>query len=233
MKTAFRKNNGKKSPAIFKTGKNRKKNKAEKKLSRQRKPDHMHLEAWQVELRRQFGREQKFRLKNLGRDPIFSEFELTNPQTQRTYRVAIRGAALGENFCSCPDYAVNTLGTCKHIEFTIDLLGRRPGAKTALALGHQPAYSETYLQYGARREVVFRPGIECPDALKRLARNYFDAQNRLKPEAYAKFHTFLHKAAGTGHEFRCYPDALAFIAQVRDGDSLAPTFKRNVSPRHS
>jgi superfamily II DNA or RNA helicase len=220
MKTAIRKKFGKKSSATVDSGKNKKKNKSEKRLSRQRKPEHMHLDDWQVELRRQFGREQKFRLKNLGQDPIFSEFELTNPETQRTYRVAIRGAALGENFCSCPDYAVNTLGTCKHIEFTIDRLGRRPGAKTALALGYQPAYSETYLQYGARREVVFRPGTECPDSLKRLARNYFDAQNRLKPEAYAKFHTFLQKAATGEHEFRCYPDALAFIAQVRDGNNL-------------
>ena len=33
----------------------------------------------------------------------------------RTYRVALRGPALFENYCSCPDFAVNTLGTCKHI----------------------------------------------------------------------------------------------------------------------
>ncbi|MGD0655418.1 MAG: hypothetical protein ABSA16_13835 [Thermoguttaceae bacterium] len=31
-------------------------------LSRQREPDDMPLETWQVELRRQFDREQKFRL---------------------------------------------------------------------------------------------------------------------------------------------------------------------------
>ncbi len=191
-----------------------------KKLSRLRKPHDMPLETWQVELRRQYAREQKFRLKNLGREPIFSEFEVTNPQTLRTYRVAIRGAALGENYCSCPDFAVNTLGTCKHIEFTLHRLGRRPGAKNALALGYRPAHSEVYLLYGARREVVFQPGTECPEALKRLARNYFDPQNRLKPEAYGKFHVFLQKASIDGHEFRCYPDALAFIAQVRDGACL-------------
>ena len=201
----FRKNSGKKSSAIAKTGKRRKKNKAEKKLSRQRKPDDMQLETWQVELRRQFGREQKYRLKNLGQDPIFSEFEVTNPETHRSYRVAIRGAALGENYCSCPDFAVNTLGTCKHIEFTIDRLGRQPGAKVALALGHQPTYSEVYLQYGAEREVVFQPGTECPDALKQFARNYFDAQNRLKPESFAKFHLFLQKASATGMNFDAIP----------------------------
>ena len=164
-------------------------------LSRLRKPEEMSLEEWQVGLRREFGRAQKFRVKNVGGEPLFSEFEVTNPATKRTYRVAIRGAALGENFCSCPDFAVNTLGTCKHVEYVLGKLGRRPGAKRALALGHQPPYSEVYLQYGARREVVFRPGTQCSPALKQLAARYFDAQQRLKPESFARFHTFLHATA--------------------------------------
>ncbi len=197
------------------------KSKKHRGLSRLRKPDHMSLEDWQVALRRDFGRAQRFRLKNLGDEPVFSEFEVANPETKRAYRVAIRGAALGENYCSCPDYAVNTLGTCKHIEFVLGRLGRRCGAKTALALGHQPPYSEVYLQYGAGREVVFRPGTECPPPLRTLARRFFDAQWRLKPEAFVRFHAFLQKAQSNGHEFRCYNDALEYIAQVRDKQHLA------------
>jgi SNF2 family DNA or RNA helicase len=181
----------------------------------------MSLEDWQIELRRQFGREQKFKLKNTGAEPLFSEYEVANPQSGRSYRVAIRGSALGENYCSCPDYAVNTLGTCKHIEFTLERLGRKAGAKAALALGYQPAYSEVYLQYGARREIVLKPGTECPEELKKLARNYFDGQNRLKQDAFDGFPRFLQKAIGGEHEFRCYPDALNFIAQVRDQAMLA------------
>ena len=138
------------------------KKKAEKKLSRVRKPDDMSLEAWQVALRRQFGREQDFRLKNIGDDPIFSEFEVTNPQTKRTYRVAVRGAALGENFCSCPDFAVNTLGTCKHIEFVLEKLSRRRGGKAALAMGHRPVFSEVYLHYGAGARSSFTPAPNVP-----------------------------------------------------------------------
>jgi superfamily II DNA or RNA helicase len=190
--------------------------KVPKKLSRLRKPADMTLEQWQMALRWQYAREQKYRIKNLGGDPLFSEFEVTNPASGGTYRVAIRGAALGENFCSCPDYAVNTLGTCKHLEFVLDRLGRRPGAKKALALGYQPKFSEVYLQYGAKREVVFKPGTQCPDALKRLVRRYFDGQSYLKPEAYPQFHKFMQKIGGDGHEVRCYDDTLAFIAQVRD-----------------
>ena len=188
----------------------------EKKLSRLRKPDGMSLEDWQVALRRQFGRQQDFKLKNVGSEPIFSDFEVTNPETEKTYRVAIRGAGLGENYCSCPDYAVNTLGTCKHVEFTLGRLARRRGAKTALAMGFRPVYSQVYLQYGARREVVFRPGTECPEKLKTYARRYFDDRDRLKPEAFVRFHTLLKHVAAGRHEVRCYDDALQFIAQVRD-----------------
>src|SRR5207248_160061 len=86
------------------------------KLSRLQKPAGMSLEEWQIELRRQFGREQNYLLKNLGDEPLFSEFEVTNPQTRGAYRVQIRGARPGDNHCSCPDFATNTLGTCKHIE---------------------------------------------------------------------------------------------------------------------
>src|SRR5262245_35926217 len=127
------------------------------KLSRQHKPGHLSLEDWQRELRRQFGREQPFKLVNAGDHPVFSEFQVTNPQTARTYRVTIRGPRAGDNACTCPDFATNTLGTCKHIEFTLARLGRRRATARQLRAGFQPAYSEVFLQYGSRREVRFRP----------------------------------------------------------------------------
>jgi hypothetical protein len=43
------------------------------------------------------------------------------------YRVAMRGPSVFENFCSCADFAVNTLGTCKHIEALLLRLHRRFG----------------------------------------------------------------------------------------------------------
>src|SRR5436189_5696772 len=89
------------------------------KLSRQHKPAGMSLEDWQIELRRQFGREQPYRLTNLGARPVFSEFAVTNPQGGTTYRVTVRGGRPGDNHCTCPDFATNTLGTCKHIEFAL------------------------------------------------------------------------------------------------------------------
>ena len=36
---------------------------------------------------------------------MFSDFRVHNPASGTHYRVAIRGSALGCNFCSCPDFA--------------------------------------------------------------------------------------------------------------------------------
>jgi hypothetical protein len=57
----------------------------------------MAAEVWQAALRRQYGREQNFQLENLGTEPIFPEFRVVNPVSGGRYRVAIRGARLGDN----------------------------------------------------------------------------------------------------------------------------------------
>lgn len=191
---------------------------ARKKTPRTHKPKDMSLEEWQIALRREFAAEQDFDLKNVGREPIFSDFIVTNPKTQGTYRLAIRGQKPGDNYCSCPDFAVNTLGTCKHIEFTLGRLARRRGARSAFAQGFQPPYSEVYLRYGLKREVIFKPGTTCPPSLRHTASRYFDKNGILKPEAYSHFDTFLREAGSNGHEVRCYDDAIGFAAQVRDQD---------------
>src|SRR5271170_3550561 len=101
----------------------------EPKLSRTRAPSDLSPVEWQRGLRRQFGREQAFGLENLGSEPFFSDFKVSNPVSRSSYRVAIRGPGPGGNFCSCPDYATSELGTCKHIEFALAQLEKQPGAK--------------------------------------------------------------------------------------------------------
>src|SRR5215813_10485305 len=137
----------------------------ESKLSRTHAPPNLSPVEWQRGLRRQFGREQAFGLENLTREPYFSEFRVSNPSSQSSYRVAIRGKGPGGNFCSCPDYATSELGTCKHIEFTLARLEKKPGAKAAFARGYQPGFSELYLRNDGRRRIHFRAGTDCPPAV--------------------------------------------------------------------
>lgn len=203
-----------------------------KQMSRLHQPATLSLEEWQIALRREYGRDQQFKLRNVGAEPIFSEFVITNPDSRNTYRVAIRGLQLGENFCSCPDYATNTLGTCKHIEFTLAQLARKRGGERALQSGFHPPYSEIYLQYGASRLLRFNPGSECPAQLARLSGTLFDAQGVLLPDAYSTVEKFLAAAADLGHELRFYDDAKAFVAEVRDAqqrrERIAQAFPRGI-----
>src|SRR5262249_1183972 len=135
--------------------------------------------------------------------------------------VEIRGPQPGDNFCACPDFATNALGTCKHIEFTLGRLSRRRTNRAALDAGFQPAHSEVTLRYGARREVRFLPGTACPPQLAILAADYFDADRTLRPNAFARFEQFMARAAEFDHDLRCHQDALAFIAEVRDAGARA------------
>ncbi|WP_247802497.1 SWIM zinc finger family protein [Bradyrhizobium sp. 191] len=113
------------------------------KLSRTSPPTDLSPVEWQRGLRRQFGREQSFRLENIGAEPFFSEFRVTNPVFKSSYRVVIRGPGPGGNFCSCPDYATKELGTCKHLEFTLAQLEKKRGAKAAFARSDRRPISRT------------------------------------------------------------------------------------------
>jgi superfamily II DNA or RNA helicase len=206
------------SKTISRRAGGRKKKRKQPKLSRLHKPEGMSLEDWQIELRRQFGREQRFALKNLGDEPVFSEFEVINPASRNAYRVLVRGDQPFDNYCSCPDFATNTLGTCKHIEFALAYLKRRRGASSAFRTGFRPRYSEVYLHYGVQREVRFRPGSDCSAEMARLAARYFDAEGVLTTKAYAMFDTFLEQALELEPELRVADDAVGFVAEVRDAE---------------
>ena len=188
------------------------------KLSRTHAPAGQTPLDWQRALRRQFGREQAFGLENLGGEPLFSEFRVTNPESKSNYRVAIRGVHPGDNFCTCPDYATNELGTCKHIEFTVAKLEKKRGAKAAFRRGYQPAFSELYLRNDGHRAVHFRAGSDCPPAVLKSATQLFNPQRgwELPAEKFAELERFLALAAKSTHELRTRDDALDFVSGQRD-----------------
>jgi superfamily II DNA or RNA helicase len=187
-------------------------------VSHLRRPMTMDVETWQTQLRRQFGRAQSFNLKNVGDEAVFSDFQVTNPQNGNRYRVAIRGGMVGENYCACPDFATNDLGTCKHVEFVLGKLERKRDGKKALARGFHPPYSEIYLLYGGERQVRFRAGTDCPESLAKRAAKLFHGSpaGKLPLENFGKLDAFLAMAKESGHDLRCYEDVLGFIAQTRD-----------------
>ena len=180
----------------------------EPRLSRTRRPGDLGIADWQTALRRQFGREQAFGLENLGADPVFSDFRVHNPASGTHYRVAIRGTALGQNFCSCPDFATNDLGTCKHIEFTLARLAAKRAGKAALARGFTPEHSEVWLDYAGARHVRFQAGASCPPALLTQAKALFDSSAgwALPWDRLDGLDRLVQAAQASGHELRCHDD---------------------------
>lgn len=202
--------------------------KAKPRTPRAYKPENMSLDEWQIALRREFGREQRFRFVNIAattgadgndgdrrNDGVFSDYDVTNPQTRRTYRVSIRGAAPGDNHCTCPDFSVNTLGTCKHIEFTLARLEKR-GGKTRLLQGYRPEFSEIWLRYGADRQVVLRRGSTLSPAVAAKLDRFVADDGTLHDHAIDRFNELVAELQRDGHEVRCHDDALDFVAQRRD-----------------
>jgi superfamily II DNA or RNA helicase len=205
------------------------KKKAKPGVSRTHKPDGMSLEQWQQELRKQFGRGQKFRVKRLGDDPVFTDFAVTNPQSGNTYRVTVRGPGTGDNTCTCPDFVTNSLGTCKHVEFVVGKLEANRKTAPRLKAGFHPPYSEVFLQYGSQREVRFRPGGDCPPQVVRLAATFFAADGLKQADT---IDDFLTACAEADHEVRCGDDVRAYLAEVRDAEQrrakVAAEFPRGV-----
>jgi hypothetical protein len=173
----------------------------------------MDVVAWQRALRIQAGEDASFRMRNLGGHAIFSEFAVGNPAKGSTYRVAIRGEALGVNYCACADFATNRLGVCKHIAFVLHRLRRRLGAARQLQAGHTPPFSEIAVAYDGRPRLRLLVGGDCPPPLKRLAAQALSVHGDIDAAAIPRL---LRVADRLGHEIRVYDDARDLMAAAAD-----------------
>jgi superfamily II DNA or RNA helicase len=127
----------------------------------------------QIDLRRQRARAANFTIENRGKNRVFSEYRVSNPQTKGQYTVTVRGFDTGDNACTCPDFKSNTLGTCKHIEAVLEKLqADGEPVKRRKATVTRP---EVSLDYGAAQ---LRLRMQLPprhsDPLDQLAKRFFD-----------------------------------------------------------
>jgi len=195
-------------------------------ISHLSKPEGMDLDRWQIGLRKQIARELKLRIQKTGDHPVFTNFKVANPATKKSYRVFIGGEDLGMSYCSCPDFAVNTLGTCKHIEAVLHRLRRNKDNRALLEAGWQPENSAVSLRYGLKRAVVFLFGKTISRPLRLLVQTYFK-DGVLTQEGISRFDAFVKGAQQLKENIDYHPDALAFIAQVRDQSIRQDIIRKN------
>jgi superfamily II DNA or RNA helicase/predicted nucleic acid-binding Zn finger protein len=128
----------------------------------------------------------------------------------RTYKVAIRGLGLFENYCSCPDFAINTLGTCKHVEAMLLRLRKRH-QKTLEAAKFKRTRASISLQYGNTIEVRLRMPASPSPALLSIAAEHFDTSGLLRRERYRGFSEVLEALRNADGQSIIYSDVLDYI----------------------
>jgi superfamily II DNA or RNA helicase len=128
----------------------------------------------------------------------------------RKYRVAMRGPSLFENFCSCPDFAVNTLGTCKHIEALLVRLRQRYG-RAFPQQRYQRTRASLSLHYGETLGVRLRLPADSSSALQEVAAQYFDSEGLLRAEHFRQFERVLEKLRAADETTVVYSDVLDFL----------------------
>ncbi len=184
-----------------------------KKVPYHRKPDDISVEDWQTALRKQFAVEQKFDVTNMGDHAVFSDFEVYNPISKNTYKVAIRDGAVSTNFCSCPDFAINNLGTCKHIEYVLHSLLKYKKYQKIYQKPPRITYASLSIDYNNNRQVW----LKKPDTGIKYdyETEFFDPNGYLLPEKIEEVDVFIQKNKGADPELKIYPDVFEQIDQQK------------------
>ncbi len=172
----------------------------------------------QIDIRRQRGTEGKFEIRNLGRNRVFSDYQVINPASGGQYRVSIRGFEVGDNLCECPDFKTNTLGTCKHIEAVLAALR----AEIPVQLRQRKATvtrPEIILQYGEQLCPVLHLPPRHSDQLQALADRFFDSAGRWK--AGDRYHELIEAIETVPEQVTIFSDSMEYLEREIERREMA------------
>ena len=133
------------------------------------------------------------------------------------YKVAMRGPGLFDNYCSCPDFSRNTLGTCKHIESILERLRGRYRSKLANKRYERDRASLSLL-YGESLEVQLKLPDRPDRLLAAVAAKYFDQSGLLPRGQYARFASILGELRSADGTAVVYSDVLDYVERVNERD---------------
>jgi SNF2 family DNA or RNA helicase len=172
----------------------------------------------QIDIRRRRAAEEQFRIQNLGRNRVFSDYQIGNPTTGGQYRVSIRGFDVGDNTCECPDFRTNTLGTCKHIEAVLASLREEtpPQLRRRKAAVTHP---EIYLHYGEQLRIGLHLPPRHSDQLLALNEAFFDPRGLWKGgDDYQKL---IELAERVPEQVTIFSDAMEFMERELERHEMA------------
>ena len=145
---------------------------------------------------------------------VYGDYQI-RPSSNRTYRVGMRGPGLFDNYCSCPDFAVNTIGKCKHVEA---LLLRKPPA-------HNTLYQEIVTLHQTLKTALRHGWLDRLPDLSESHRSSPKISHRawFSPKEYKQLYEATRKRAHEPSTARCprapYPPCQAKYSHRRDRKS--------------
>lgn len=153
-------------------------------------------------------RTEKMRVAALDEKRPWSDYLVTNRVSGKTYRVALRGLASGDSYCSCPDFRTNTLGTCKHILKVLRRV-RRQFTPAVLSRPWKPDRLALHLQYD--RDVTLR--LILPEKLPDAVRDEIAPLRDRPITDIVDLVARIQRLETVGHSVQIYPDAEEFVQQ--------------------
>lgn len=106
------------------------------------------------------------------------------------WRVEIRSVTERLNTCTCPDFATNRLGTCKHVEAVLHRIRRRRGG------AREPSRPMVHVDWTAGLALRLRRVSNASPGLAARLDTGFDASGAMRGELSDAFHRFTDALGG-------------------------------------
>jgi superfamily II DNA or RNA helicase len=167
------------------------------------------LDARALAERRQRAEEEPMKVRIApGADGPWADYTVSSALSGKSYRVALRGRAQGQSYCSCPDFRRNHLGTCKHVLRVLRFAAKKFGA--ALDRPWRP----DALAIHARYDGELRLALDIPSRLKPALRPLLEPWRGREVgsgPAMRELFELIRTLTRMDEEFILYPDAEEFL----------------------
>ncbi len=129
---------------------------------------------------------------------VFGDYEVsrTDQDFPQKYIVEVRAAAFGGNYCTCPDFTKNFLGTCKHVEKTLMYLHGKSGR-----FGAGSPFVEVYMRPGQERAAVMSAPGKLDSRMKSFLDHYFEPSGAVRAPYEETLMTFMRDIEGKSPDF--------------------------------
>jgi superfamily II DNA or RNA helicase len=169
---------------------------------------------------------EKMSVKALDPEQPWSDYLVTNRVSGKAYRVALRGIAPGDSYCSCPDFRTNTLGTCKHVLHALARVKRRFTARQ-ISQPFRPQSLALHLRYDDQIRLWLQVPKRVDDAVLQIIAPLCDRAIEDLPDLLKR----MTRLQRLGCDVTIYPDAEEFIQQrMRQARLEATTAEIRLNP---